>query len=486
PVPLADAPAAARHDPAAPARQLPRHLAGTAGRLVLTAGLPAADLLALAAAAALAGAWLLPAAGYAACVLVVLAATGQHRLKITPRVSDQAGVIIVAAMAALLVTLPVGPPGLAVRLALLAAGLVTAARAAGYAALRAARRRGMLTEPVLVVGAGQVGAELAGQLAAHPDLGLRPAGFLDSQPPVAGPPLPVLGRPAELAGVVSEHRIRRVIVAFPAGRDTDLVPAVRAARQLPADVCVVPRLHEIGTRVPRATADEVRGIPLIPLRRPGLAARPGKRAFDVLAAAILLLLLAPVLAVLSGLTRLQLRPVLFRQARITGTGRMAEIVKLRTLSRSGDPDTSWTAAPQRATRFGRLLRATHADELPQLVNVLRGEMSLVGPRPERPCFARRFEQEIPRYGDRHRMPAGVTGWAQVHGLVGDTSIRDRARFDNAYIENWTFWLDLVILARTVAAATAGLFTRRPDRRARQGLSAAGQHALPDSTLGGQE
>jgi lipopolysaccharide/colanic/teichoic acid biosynthesis glycosyltransferase len=236
--------------------------------------------------------------------------------------------------------------------------------------------------------------------------------------------------------------------------------------------------------VPRATADEVWGIPLIPLRRPGRAARLGKRAFDVLAAAILLLLLCPVLAVLGGLTRLQLRPVLFRQARITGTGRMAEIVKLRTLSRSGDPDTSWTAAPQRATRFGRRLRATHADELPQLVNVLRGEMSLVGPRPERPYFARRFEQEIPRYDDRHRMPAGVTGWAQVHGLVGDTSVRDRARFDNAYIENWTFWLDLVILARTVAAAAAGLFTRRPGRRARQGFSAADHHAAGPSCQAG--
>jgi lipopolysaccharide/colanic/teichoic acid biosynthesis glycosyltransferase len=177
----------------------------------------------------------------------------------------------------------------------------------------------------------------------------------------------------------------------------------------------------------------------------------------VAGAVILLAVAWPALLAAAAAIRLQSGgPALFRQARVTGNGRTAEVLKLRTLTEHGDPDTSWTAPPQQCTTLGRWLRITHADELPQLVNVLRGQMSLVGPRPERPYFARRFSREIVRYGDRTRMPAGLTGWAQVHGLNGDTSIAERARFDNQYIEYWSPWLDLVILARTLAVAVAGL------------------------------
>jgi lipopolysaccharide/colanic/teichoic acid biosynthesis glycosyltransferase len=203
--------------------------------------------------------------------------------------------------------------------------------------------------------------------------------------------------------------------------------------------------------VPRAARDEVWGIPLIPVRRPSRSGLAAKRIFDVVAAAALLVLLGIPLLVLGVIGRRQLRrPGLFRQVRVTGPGGLAEIVKLRTLGGHTDPDTCWVVPVQQATRLGRFLRASHADELPQLLNVLRGHMSLVGPRPERPYFVRRFSEQIPGYRDRHRMRSGLTGWAQVHGLTGDTSIADRAVFDNAYIENWTFWLDLVILARTAA------------------------------------
>jgi exopolysaccharide biosynthesis polyprenyl glycosylphosphotransferase len=457
-----------------------------AGKL-LAAGLPLADLLALAVAALVSGSRLLPAAGYAACVLVILAVTGQHRLKITPRVSDQLGPIVIAAAASVAALLAWVPAGDGVKLAAISAVLIACARGAGYGALRAARRRGRLTEPALVVGTGETGTEVAGLLAGHPELGLRPAGYLDSQLPSAGPPLPVLGRPADLAGVVRQYGIRRVIVAFPAARDTDLVPALRAARQLPADVCVVPRLHEVGARLSRSSLDEIWGIPLVPLRRASLAGRVAKRGFDITFALALLMLAGPLMIGLGLVTRMQLRrPALFRQTRVTGPGRLAEIVKLRTMVSYGDPDTTWVVGSQRVTRFGRFLRATHADELPQLVNILRGEMSLVGPRPERPYFARRFEQEIPRYGDRHRVTGGLTGWAQVHGLHGDTSIRDRARFDNDYVENWSFWLDVVILVRTAASAVAGLLPGRSDRSARLGLSAASptDPPSPESNTGG--
>jgi lipopolysaccharide/colanic/teichoic acid biosynthesis glycosyltransferase len=206
-------------------------------------------------------------------------------------------------------------------------------------------------------------------------------------------------------------------------------------------------------------------VPLARGRGQPAPGRLAKRALDVTAALVLLALALPVLAVLAAVMRLRCGyPVLFRQVRTTERGRTAVIFKLRTLAvaASADGDTSWTVPEQALTPFGQWLRHTHLDELPQLVNVLRGDMSLVGPRPERPYFVARFGQEIPGYGGRHRMRAGLTGWAQVHGLTGDTSIAERVRFDNYYIDNWSLWLDLVILART-----GGLMIRAIVRKASQ-------------------
>ncbi len=243
--------------------------------------------------------------------------------------------------------------------------------------------------------------------------------------------------------------------------DAALLTALRQARELPTDICVVPRLPELGTAVPRSVLDELWGVPLLPLRRMGAPARLVKRAFDISVSLTLLVVVGPLIALLGAVTWWQLRrPALFRQIRVTGPGRQAEVLKLRTLGQHGNPDTCWTVPPRRSTAFGRFLRDTHLDELPQLANVVLGQMSLVGPRPERPYFAARFAQEIPGYAGRLRMTAGLTGWAQVHGLNGDTSIRDRARFDNAYIENWSLWLDLVIVARTATGLLAGPVAHR--------------------------
>jgi lipopolysaccharide/colanic/teichoic acid biosynthesis glycosyltransferase len=176
--------------------------------------------------------------------------------------------------------------------------------------------------------------------------------------------------------------------------------------------------------------------------------------------AVLLVAVAPLLLVLGALIRGRTgNRALFRQLRVTGAGRQATILKLRTLTEEPGART-WSVDPARCTGLGRWLRATHLDELPQLINVLRGDMSLVGPRPERGCFAADFARQIPRYGDRDRTRAGLTGWAQVHGLHGDTSIAERSRFDNAYIEYWSPWLDLVILARTIGSAVTGLGASR--------------------------
>jgi exopolysaccharide biosynthesis polyprenyl glycosylphosphotransferase len=444
--------------------------------LVRKAALPVADAAGLAVAAAVSGAIRTPLTTvvYAAAVLAILAATGQQRLRVCLRAWDQAGRILAAVALPLpvflLVSAPTAPRTLA-GLSLGAAVFILSARLAVCAALSAAHRRGWLTERAVVVGAGTFGGYLAGVLRDHPELGLSVAGFVDDGPPRRDLPVPTLGTTPELADVIASHEIGRVIVCFSTDcKDENLVGVVRACRSLQADICVVPRLYEVGMAVPRHCLDEIWGVPLIPLRTKPRAGLVLKRMTDIVVALIGCLLAAPLVLALAAVIRIKSgAPALFRQQRVTGDGTVTTIMKLRTVPVSGtpdtshpdtpwDPDTLWTVDEQRCGRLGRWLRATHLDELPQLLNVLRGEMSLVGPRPERPYFAQQFCRDIPRYADRTRMRGGLTGWAQVNGLNGDTSIFDRARFDNYYTEYWSPWLDAVILTRTamqVALAAVG-------------------------------
>jgi lipopolysaccharide/colanic/teichoic acid biosynthesis glycosyltransferase len=174
------------------------------------------------------------------------------------------------------------------------------------------------------------------------------------------------------------------------------------------------------------------------------------------------MLTAPVFAAAALGTMLSVgRPVFFRQPRVGRDGRRFEMLKFRSMRTVSEPvvlpDLPANTAPggiegdDRRTEFGAFLRRTSLDELPQLLNVVRGEMSLIGPRPERPDFVSLFERNVPRYGDRHRVKSGITGWAQVHGLRGKTSLSDRVEWDNFYIENWSLWLDIKILLMTVLA-----------------------------------
>jgi len=180
---------------------------------------------------------------------------------------------------------------------------------------------------------------------------------------------------------------------------------------------------------------------------------------DVCVAGFALLLLTPVLLLVTLAVRLDGGPgVLFRQERIGVDGRQFAVLKFRSLRPATEAEsaTTWTVADDpRLSPIGRFLRKTSLDELPQLYNILRGDMSLVGPRPERPHFVDQFRNLYPSYEARHRVPSGLTGWAQVHGLCGNTSIPDRARFDNYYIENWSLWLDAKILLRTVGSVVRG-------------------------------
>lgn len=391
-------------------------------------------------------------AGYVLGTLLLIAGTGRHRPRITLRLGDELPGLLGCALLPGVLLAPVAGSRTLLLVPAVAVTL-TIGRSLGYGLLRAARRHGRYAEPTVLVGTGSLAREVAATLATHPEFGLTPYGFVDSRPPEhVRIPLPWLGDLSALPRVLSAHRIRRVIVCFPALPDADLVPLLRHLRDTRIRAHLVPRLYELG-QAGTAGRDEVWGIPLVPLRRPTPLSRAAKRGLDLVLAGLLLVASAPLLGVLLPMARAASGgPALFRQARTCG-GRIATVVKLRSLPPDPDgdaaTDTRW-AVPDGCTRLGGLLRASHADELPQLVNVLRGEMSLVGPRPERPYFVTRFAATIPGYAGRHRMPAGMTGWAQVHGLSGDTSLRERVRFDNRYVEDWSLWTDLVILVRTVA------------------------------------
>jgi lipopolysaccharide/colanic/teichoic acid biosynthesis glycosyltransferase len=234
-----------------------------------------------------------------------------------------------------------------------------------------------------------------------------------------------------------------------------MVDLLRACDRLDCEIFVVPRLFELGAGAPPA-ADHLWGIPLVRLHRAVFRCHTWtlKRVFDVAVAALALIVVGPLMLAIALALRLEVGPkVLFRQVRISLDGRPFELLKFRTLrpQREGEPVVWGAVSADRVGPVGRFLRRSSLDELPQLWNVLCGQMSLVGPRPEQSHYVRQFVREYPRYQERLRVPAGVTGLAQVHDLRGATPIEDRVCFDNFYIEHWSLWQDFKILIRTVAS-----------------------------------
>jgi exopolysaccharide biosynthesis polyprenyl glycosylphosphotransferase len=327
-----------------------------------------------------------------------------------------------------------------------------------------ARVTGELFRPTLIVGAGKVGRLAARRLLEHPELGLRPVGFLDKEPldDAGGPTLPVLGASWDLDRLVADYGVQHLIVTFSTAPHEVLLRLVRRCEELGVEVSFVPRLFEqVGERV---SIDHLGGLPLVSARHadPKSWQFTLKYAVDRIVAALALVLVAPVLIGAMLAVRLSLgRPVFFRQTRIGRDGRPFEMLKLRSmLPQPGELDAVEPERPpadtapggvegdDRRTRVGAFLRRTSIDELPQLINVVRGDMSLIGPRPERPAYVDMFEECVHRYGERHRVKAGITGWAQVNGLRGKTSLSDRVEWDNYYIENWSLWLDVKIALLT--------------------------------------
>ncbi|MGO9319762.1 MAG: exopolysaccharide biosynthesis polyprenyl glycosylphosphotransferase [Solirubrobacteraceae bacterium] len=342
-------------------------------------------------------------------------------------------------------------------------------------AQRWARKRHLVGKSVLIMGAGVVGAQVARRLESHPEYGLVPIGFLDEDPrsvaEVGGRDVPVLGTIDDLDETVERTGVRHLIVAFSSAADARVSRLIQRCQELGVEVSVVPRMFD--TINDRVGYDTVGGLPLLTFAAVDVDGLQFaiKHALDRVLALTLLIAFSPVIVCAAVAVRLSSPgPAFFRQRRVGRDGKVFDFYKFRSMrveqapAQDGEAETSaldfllgGDIAPggvegeDRRTAVGRFLRSTSLDELPQLFNVLRGDMSLVGPRPERPEFVELFRQDIIRYGDRHRVKSGITGWAQVHGLRGQTSLAERVEWDNYYIAHWSLGLDLKIMALTLVA-----------------------------------
>jgi exopolysaccharide biosynthesis polyprenyl glycosylphosphotransferase len=417
-------------------------------------------------------------------VIIFIATRGLYRQRLNQGFLDEfepvetsIAVAALATLALMLLLVPrldtggavgpyVRPSEMILRIWLAAAILIPAVRLLRSVLNRVLRRRFHVGVPALVVGSGPVAHQLISRMRQVREYGLWPAGMLDDMRPdeeeVEMFDVPYLGTTGNLESAMRATRAEEIIFAPSALPDEQLARVAQHAQNLGMRVRVVPRLMDaVGTNT---RIEHLGGVPLMVLNRvdPKGWQFAVKHTFDRTAALLGILLISPVLIVLALAVKLSSPgPILFAQERIGRDGKVFGCLKFRSMRSSGPAKAGFKpqegAAPggvegdDRRTRIGRIMRKASLDELPQLFNVLRGDMSLVGPRPERPEFVELFEMHVRRYGQRHRVKAGMTGWAQVHGLRGQTSIADRAEWDNYYIDNWSLLLDFKILILTVLA-----------------------------------
>ncbi|RIK38022.1 MAG: undecaprenyl-phosphate glucose phosphotransferase [Chloroflexi bacterium] len=324
------------------------------------------------------------------------------------------------------------------------------------------RARGVAADRLLIVGTGSTGQLVLDKVRRSPRLGYEVVGFARFDPPGARLPhgpdtvdgVPVLGATHDLATIVEEHLIDEIIVALSGTPHEEILELVYAVTDSPVAIRLYPDTFRLLTS-DRLNITDLNGLPTVTVRTIGLRPvdRAIKRCMDIVISAMVLVLLSPLLLTLALLVKLTSRgPVFFIQERVGQDGRAFHVLKFRTMVVNAEQDSGpvFAAADDpRRTRVGAFLRRYSLDELPQFINVLLGEMSIVGPRPERPFFVEQFSQLIPAYMARHHEKAGITGWAQVNGLRGQTSIEERTRYDLYYVENWSILFDLKIMLRTL-------------------------------------
>jgi exopolysaccharide biosynthesis polyprenyl glycosylphosphotransferase len=392
---------------------------------------------------------------WAAVVLVALGALGLygHRLRLSAL--DDVPMVLVASFMGLWVTfLVLNHPRAGLRATLVGGSLLVLGRMVSYTLLRAWRSQGLLRRNAVLVGGGTRAADLLSRIAQHPETGLRVRGVLGADKPrMAG--VSLYGDVAALPELIASGTVDTVIVGDASSdEERGVMEALRSCVGGTTEIFVLPRLPELST----LSDDEVWGIPLHRLKqRRSRMQMAVKRGLDITIATLALVVVGPLLGLAALAVRLELGPgVIYRQERVGLNGKRFQLLKLRSMRPLPPGSTSeWAPNADRTGRTGAFIRRYSIDELPQLLNVIRGDMSVVGPRPERPEFVDKFGDEFPSYCHRHRAMVGLTGLAAVEGLRGDTSIADRAYFDNWYIEHWSLWLDFKIMVRTASALLKG-------------------------------
>jgi len=337
----------------------------------------------------------------------------------------------------------------------IAPSLMVFIRVVLYLGLQRARRNGKYLKRVLIIGAGRTGRKLHKSFAEYPWMGFDTVGFLDDE---SGDRPDVLGSIDDLKHIIdaAEQRgegIDYVYIALPLTASDRIREILLAVENSLTHVCLVPDLEQYDLLNGRVT--EIGGLPIIHLldETPIEFRRVVKRIIDVVFSTLVVILLSPILLIIAMSVKMSSPgPVLYKQERMGLNGKKFDMLKFRSMPVNTEASTGavWSKADEsRATPVGSFLRRTSLDELPQFINVIKGDMSVVGPRPERPVFIDTFRTEVPKYMLRHKMKAGITGWAQINGWRGSTSLEKRIEFDIYYIRNWSLGLDFKIMLLTV-------------------------------------
>lgn len=320
------------------------------------------------------------------------------------------------------------------------------------------RKAGIGRDRVLIVGTNDVAWNISNLIQRSPQFGFEVAGLVsgesESRPDVSDPRFGVLhlGEVDDLPRIIDSTHINEVIIALPDATRKDLLHVITLCQRGEVEIKIFPDTLSFVTS--GLTVDDLGGLPLLNVR--DIALRGWKlslkRGLDIVGSAFGIIFLSPVFLTLAAIIYFTDRgPIFFSQERVGLDGKPFPMIKFRTMRVDAEQFGNWTVENDpRVTRIGAFLRRTNLDELPNLVNVLYGQMSLVGPRPEQVKFVEEFNKSIPRYMERHREKSGMTGWAQVNGYRGDTSIQERLKYDLYYVENWSIWFDVKIILRTIS------------------------------------
>ncbi len=324
-------------------------------------------------------------------------------------------------------------------------------------------QRGRELRRAVIIGSNETAQRIYDAFHKHPLLGYELMGYFSDRkvegadsPSKGFATLAYLGQLKDVPHGLELKEIELALIALDTAEHSKLNELVNECEGVNVEFMLVPDVLELMTSTVRIK--EIEGIPFIRLKGVPMTTwgRLTKRMFDVTFSVILLVILSPILFLAAVSIKLTSKgTILFRQQRIGVDGMEFEMLKFRSMVADADKEDRVAGlglvSDNRITTIGKILRKTSIDELPQLINVFKGDMSLVGPRPERPYYVEKFGEMVPKYLDRHRLKTGMTGWAQVNGLRGNTSLADRIRFDIYYIENWSLWFDIKILLKTFGA-----------------------------------